>query len=150
MYKIHVETGNPKYFCCICQNEKTNEYFLSKCNHKWCIDCHGKLTETSKLCPLCREEFAKPDKPDKPDTTKKIAFYSAMIISTLLCLIILLLGRLYYILLFDYGNNNIFENNMLIIPTTIFGTILLSISFILFFLLFKLSYKICKKRFNFA
>ena len=121
--------------------KKIDEYFLSKCNHKWCIDCHGKLTETTNLCPLCREEFAKLDK-HEIDITKKIAFYSAMIISTLLCLGILLLGRLYYILLFDNGNNNIFENNMLIIPTTIFGTILLSISLTILLLLLKLSYKI--------
>lgn len=147
MYKIHVEIGNPKYFCCICQNEKTNEYFLSKCNHKWCKDCHDKLKENTNLCPLCRKEFAITYKPEI-DRTRKIAFIISLVIHSITCCLLLLLGRLYYLLLFDNDNDNLFENNIQIIPTTIFGTILLSMSIGSFLVLSYIVYKICKKRFN--
>tara|TARA_Y100000385_G_scaffold212091_1_gene220223 strand:+ start:353 stop:790 length:438 start_codon:yes stop_codon:yes gene_type:complete len=143
MYKVNVETGSPKYFCCICQNEKTDEYFLSKCNHKWCIDCHNKLKENTNLCPLCREEFARAYEPEI-DRTRKFAFYIAIIIHTIFCCVLLLLGRLYYMLLFGMNYDNFFGNSDLFLLTTVAGTLLLSVSIGVLMILSYFIYRFCK------
>ena len=46
-YKDHID-------CPICY-KLSKDFFKSKCNHSWCIDCNKKIK--SNLCPMCRYEF---------------------------------------------------------------------------------------------
>lgn len=43
--------------CKICYTDKwENDFFITKCNHKWCNDCNENM-KIYHLCPFCKTEY---------------------------------------------------------------------------------------------
>lgn len=46
-----------KYFCPICQSNKSNICKINCCNHKYCYPCISKWCEENPTCPQCRKKI---------------------------------------------------------------------------------------------
>lgn len=58
--------------CPICYEPMRSTFASTKCQHRWCLECHKKKIAYDQLCPLCRTPHDVDESPDYKLTSVEI------------------------------------------------------------------------------